>query len=49
MQTRTINLNSVVTDTLQLLRRTIGEDIELITDFEAHLQNARLDPISWRR
>ncbi len=44
MQTRTINLNTVVTDTLQLLRRTIGEDIELVTHFDEQLQNARLDP-----
>jgi PAS domain S-box-containing protein len=44
MQTRTSNLNTVVTDTMELLRRTIGEDIELITHLDAHLQNARLDP-----
>jgi PAS domain S-box-containing protein len=44
MQTRTINLNSVVSDTLRLLRRTIGEDIELITHLDAQLHNARLDP-----
>ena len=44
MQTRTINLNTVVSDTLRLLRRTIGEDIELITRLDAQLQNSRLDP-----
>ena len=37
MQTRTINLNTVVIDTLRLLRRTIGEDIELITRLDAQL------------
>ncbi len=44
MRIRTINLNSVVADTLQLLRRTIGEDIELVTHLDPHLENARLDP-----
>jgi CheY-like chemotaxis protein/two-component sensor histidine kinase len=44
MQNRTINLNSVVTDTLRLLRRTIGEDIEVITQLDPELHNARLDP-----
>lgn len=44
MQTRTINLNTVVTDTLRLLRRTIGEDIEVITRLDAQLHNSRLDP-----
>jgi two-component system cell cycle sensor histidine kinase/response regulator CckA len=44
MQTRTVNLNAVVSDTLQLLRRTIGEDIELVTHFDEGLGNTRLDP-----
>ena len=44
MQTRTVNLNAVVADTLQLLCRTIGEDIEVITRFDEQLQNTRLDP-----
>ncbi len=44
MQARTINLNSVVSDTLRLLRRTIGEDIDVITHLDSELHNARLDP-----
>lgn len=44
MQSRTLNLNAVVTDTLHLLRRTIGEDIELITHLNDDLLNTRLDP-----
>jgi PAS domain S-box-containing protein len=44
MQSRTLNLNSVVVDTLHLLRRTIGEDVELLTKLSDDLQNTRLDP-----
>lgn len=44
MQARTINLNTVVSDTLRLLRRTIGEDIEVVTHLDQHLRNTRLDP-----
>src|SRR6185369_11773196 len=44
MQPRTINLNTVVTDTLRLLRRTIGEDIDVMTHLDGGLRNARLDP-----
>ncbi len=44
MQTRTVNLNAVVTDTLQLLCRTIGEDIEVVTHLDQELGNTRLDP-----
>jgi PAS domain S-box-containing protein len=44
MQSRTLNLNSVVADTLHLLQRTIGEDIELVTHLHEDLQNTQLDP-----
>jgi two-component system cell cycle sensor histidine kinase/response regulator CckA len=44
MQPRSINLNSVVTDTLRLLRRTIGEDIDVVTNLDEELGNTRLDP-----
>lgn len=44
MQTRNVSLNAVVADTLQLLCRTIGEDIDVITSFDQQLQNTRLDP-----
>jgi len=44
MQTRTINLNTVVSETLQLLRRTIGEDIEVVRHLDPDLRNTRLDP-----
>jgi PAS domain S-box-containing protein len=44
MQSRIVNLNTLVTDTLKLLRRTIGEDIDLVTYLDDDLQNTRLDP-----
>ena len=44
MQPRIINLNSVVTETAHMLRRVIGEDIELITDLASDVENSKLDP-----
>src|SRR5271165_2638865 len=44
MQTRIINLNSVVSETLQMLRRVIGEDIQLVTRLSSTVNNSRLDP-----
>ena len=44
MQTRIINLNSVVSETSHMLRRVIGEDIELVTKLSDSVENSRLDP-----
>ncbi len=44
MQARVINLNTVVTETAHMLRQVIGEDIELVTNLSADLENSRLDP-----
>jgi len=44
MQTRIINLNSVVSETSQMLRRVIGEDIQLVTRLDRAVNNSRLDP-----
>jgi PAS domain S-box-containing protein len=44
MQARAVNLNSVVNDTLQMLRRLIGEDVQVITKLADRLSNTTLDP-----
>ena len=44
MQARVVNINSVVTDTSHMLRRIIGEDIQLVTRLADDLANSRLDP-----
>ena len=44
MQARTINLNNVVTETSHMLRRVIGEDIDLVTTLAPNADNSKLDP-----
>ncbi len=44
MQTHIINLNSVVSETSHMLRRIIGEDVQLVTKFSDSIDNTRLDP-----
>lgn len=44
MQPRIININSVVSETTHMLRRVIGEDIDLVTTLAQTVENSRLDP-----
>jgi signal transduction histidine kinase/CheY-like chemotaxis protein len=44
MQARAVNINSVVNDTLHMLRRLIGEDVQVTTKLADRLSNTTLDP-----
>src|SRR5260221_14422025 len=44
LQAKVIDLNRVVTDTVQMLKRLIGEDIELISILDPDLFNIEADP-----
>ncbi len=45
LQPRVLTLNTVVTETLDMLGRLIGENIELITDLDPELATTRADPV----
>ncbi len=44
-QPRVLDLNEVVTHSMKLLRRVIGEDIEIATHLDRQLERVKLDPI----
>ncbi len=44
LQPKVLDLNAVVTDTSNLLRRLIGEDIHFTTSLHSRLHNVRVDP-----
>jgi two-component system, cell cycle sensor histidine kinase and response regulator CckA len=44
LQTKVVDLNTLVRDVQKLLRRTIGEDIELVMTFDPALEPVRADP-----
>ncbi len=45
LQPRVLSLNTVVSETLEMLGRLIGENIELVTELEPALLATRADPI----
>jgi hypothetical protein len=44
LQPRILDLNAVVAETEKMLRRLIGEDVQLMTVFDEHLGSVRADP-----
>ena len=44
LEPRFLNLNSIVTETEKMLRRLIGEDVELLTKLDPNLSSVKADP-----
>jgi PAS domain S-box-containing protein len=44
IQPRVLNINSVINDSLKMLRRLIGEDIELLTSLSPEAKRIKADP-----
>jgi len=44
MQTRVVNLNSVISQTEGMLRRLIGEDVQIVINLAPNIGNIRADP-----
>ena len=44
IQPRVVDLNQIIGDLESMLRRLIGEDIELVTDLDSGLHNIKTDP-----
>lgn len=44
LQTKIINLNALIAETEKMLRRLIGEDVELISNLTNELQDIKADP-----
>ncbi|HEY6561998.1 MAG TPA: PAS domain-containing protein [Polyangiaceae bacterium] len=45
MQPRIVDLNAVILETERMLRRVIGEDVELVVELESELWHVELDPL----
>lgn len=44
LKSQVVNLNQLITGTISLLRRTLGENIEIVTTFSDDLWTAEVDP-----
>ncbi|MCG8569602.1 MAG: ATP-binding protein [Spirochaetes bacterium] len=45
LQKKVINLNEIIENHLTMLKRLIGEDVELVTYLDSQLENIKVDPI----
>jgi len=45
LQSRVIDLNHVAADAVRMLRHLIGEDVRIVTDFDARRSHVKADPV----